>query len=66
MNTIFVVFALPMLRPGDRDFLAAYTTQTAAQRFVDSQQPSVRENLRVIEIKLNEHPPSDDFWTIPK
>ena len=66
MNTIFVVFAFPFSRPCDRDFLAAYSTPQAAQRFLDAQDVNVRENLRVVEVELNNPPPSDGFWIIPK
>jgi hypothetical protein len=63
--TIFVVFGLPLTRPGDREFLGAYSTRPSAQRFVDAQPEEVRDNLTVAEIVLDRHPPSDDFWTIP-
>jgi hypothetical protein len=65
MKSIFVVFAFPMMRPGESEFLAAYSTAAAAQRFVDAQDADVRENLRVVEIKVDKHPPSDGFWIIP-
>jgi hypothetical protein len=65
MDTIFVVFALPWLRPGDRDFLAAYSTEAAAQRFVDAQEANVRDSLRVVEVRLNAHPDSDGIWVMP-
>ena len=66
MNIIFVVFALPWNRPGDRYFLAAYSTREAAQRLVDAQRVSVRENLRVVEIEIDRPPASEDFWVIPE
>ncbi|MGB8022205.1 MAG: hypothetical protein WCF04_13330 [Candidatus Nanopelagicales bacterium] len=62
---IFVVFGLPLTRPGDREFLGAYSTAALAQRFFDAQDAAVRENLAVVEIALNEHP-SDEFWIKPK
>ncbi len=65
MDKVFVVFGLPLTRPGDREFLGAYSTATSAQRFVDAQDAAVRQNLRVIEIRLDVHPPSDGFWVIP-
>ena len=65
MESIFVVCEYPMTRPGESEFLAAYSSPTAAQRFVDAQDAGVRDNLRVIEITLDKHPPSDGFWIIP-
>jgi hypothetical protein len=66
MRSIFVVFAFPMMRPGESEFLAAYSSPAAAQRFVDMQDADVRDNLRVIEITVDKHPPSDGFWIIPE
>lgn len=66
MQSIFVVFGFPMMRPGEAEFLAAYSSPAAAQRFVDAQDASVRDNLRVIEIMLDQHPHSDGFWVIPE
>jgi hypothetical protein len=65
MGSIFVVFAFPMMRPGESEFLAAYSTPDAAQRFVDAQDAKVRENLRVIEVTIDQHPRPDGFWIIP-
>lgn len=65
MPTIFVVFGLPLTRPGDREFLGAYTSQSGAQRFVDHQPEQIQENLTITEIVLDQHPQSDNFWTIP-
>lgn len=65
MGSIFVVFAFPMMRPGESEFLAAYSKPENAQRFVDAQDANVRDNLRVIEITIDQHPRSDDFWIIP-
>jgi hypothetical protein len=45
MKSIFVVFAFPMTRPGESEFLAAYSSPAAAQRFVDAQDVDVRDNL---------------------
>lgn len=66
VKTIYVVFGLPITRPGEREFLGAYRTRAKAQRFVDAQDAVVRENLRVAEIELDAHPPSDGFWNIPE
>ena len=66
MTSVFVVFAFPLTRPGETEFLAAYSSVAAAQRFVDAQDANVRENLRVIEITVDKHPPSDGFWIIPE
>lgn len=66
MTSVFVVFAFPLTRPGETEFLAAYLSVAAAQRFVDAQDANVRENLRVIEIMLDQHPHSDGFWVIPE
>jgi hypothetical protein len=41
-RTIFMVFALPLMRPGDRDFLGAYSTHDRAKEFVDAQDAAVR------------------------
>jgi hypothetical protein len=65
MGTVFVVFGLPLTRPGDREFLGAYSTESRAQAFVDVQTEEVRQNLVVAEIVLDRHPPSDGFWAIP-
>jgi hypothetical protein len=65
MKSIFVVFAFPMTRPGESEFLAAYSSPAAAQRFVDAQDVDVRDNLRVLEITVDKHPRSDGFWIIP-
>jgi hypothetical protein len=54
-----------MMRPGESEFLAAYSTPDAAQRFVDAQDAKVRENLRVIEVTIDQHPRPDGFWIIP-
>jgi hypothetical protein len=54
-----------MMRPGEAEFLAAYSSFAAAQRFVEAQDSNVRDNLRVIEIMLDQHPHSDGFWVIP-
>jgi len=65
MGVVFVVFGLPLIQPGDRQFLGAYSSQSRAQRFIDEQLPEVQENLVIAEIVLDQHPPSDDFWNIP-
>ena len=47
-RTIFMVFALPLMRPGDRDFLGAYSTHDRAKEFVDAQDAAVRENMAIV------------------
>ena len=65
MKTVFVVFALPQLRPGDRDFLAAYSSRAAAEGLISVQDAALRENMRVVEIELDRHPDWDGFWRTP-
>jgi hypothetical protein len=65
VRAIFVVFGVPLMQPGDREFLGAYSSRSGAQRFVDAQPDDVRQNLLVAEIELDRHPPSGDFWVIP-
>jgi hypothetical protein len=60
-----VVFGLPLTRPGDREFLGAYSSPERAQEFVDAQDAAVRANLAVVEVTIDQHPRSDDFWAIP-
>lgn len=62
MASDFVVFGFPMTRPGEAKFLAAYSSSAAAQRVVDAQAANVRDNLRVIEITVDQYLPSDGFW----
>jgi len=64
-RTIFMVFALPLMRPGDRDFLGAYSTHDRAKEFVDAQDAAVRENMAIVEVTIDRHPRHDDFWAIP-
>ena len=65
MPLIFGVFARPWTRPGDLDFLAAYSTRASAEAFVLAQDDSVRDNLLVVEIEIDMHPRADGFWRIP-
>jgi len=65
MPVIFGVFARPWTRPGDLDFLAAYSTRASAEEFVLAQDDSVRDNLLVVEIEIDRHPRADGFWRIP-
>lgn len=65
MPIVFGVFARPWTRPGDLDFLAAYSTRASAEEFVLAQDDSVRDSLLVIEIEVDEHPRAHGFWRIP-
>lgn len=63
--SIYVVFGYPVLRPAEREFLGAYSNRERAQEFVDAQSAPVRENLRVVEVHLDEHVPRGEFWRHP-
>ena len=65
MSVIFGVFARPWTRPGDLDFLAAYSTRAIAEEFVLAQDDSVQDSLLVMEIEIDRHPRADGFWKIP-
>ena len=65
MRVIFGVFARPWTRPGDLDFLAAYSTRAGAEEFVLVQDDNVRDSLLVMEIEVDRHPRAEGFWRIP-
>jgi hypothetical protein len=65
MRVIFCVFARPWMRPGELEFLAAYSTRSIAEEFVLAQDEGVRENLVVTEVEIDRHPRADGFWRVP-
>lgn len=62
---IFCLFARPYLRPGDLDFLAAYTSGEVAQAFIDAQDVDLQGCLGIAEVTLDRHPDPNDIWTLP-
>ena len=65
MAVIFVVLARPWTHPGELEFLAAYATRSAAERFVQAQLDDARDCLVVREVEVDRHPDSDGFWKNP-
>jgi len=62
LHKIFVVFGYPLTRPSEKEFLGAYTTRAAAQRFIDAQKAAVQENIGLEEVQLNKCYGDPGFW----
>jgi hypothetical protein len=65
MTVVYVVLARPWTHPGELEFLAAYSTRSNAEEFVQIQDAAVRDCLIVWDAELDKHPSSDGFWKIP-
>ena len=64
MTTFYAIFARPYMNPGDLEFLALYSSQALAQRFIDCQDEQIRECLLVLNVEVDRHP-SAEFWKRP-
>ncbi len=65
MRSVFIVFGLPLMRPGETEFLAVYSSHESAQLFVDAQDDDVKPQLTIAEVVVDQHPEDGGFWKIP-
>jgi hypothetical protein len=54
LNQVFIVFGCPIQTPTTREFLGAYSTEKAAQAFIDAQpSEAIREQLSIWQVPLD-------------